>query len=59
MKKKTYTEKEKNILTSWFSYFRRLVFDQSSPVPPVSEYRGGSLSVMMDRLTDKDGNPCV
>ena len=29
---------------------RRLVFDQSSPVHPVSEYRGGGLSVTKDEV---------
>ena len=31
---------------------RRLVFDQSSPVHPVSESRGGSQSVTYERRTD-------
>ena len=39
---------KKNILK------KTLVFNQSSPVHPVSESRGGSLSV-----TEEDGNPGV
>ena len=31
---------------------RRLVFDQSSPVHPVSESRGGTLSVTKDERTE-------
>ena len=38
------------MLFSWFCYLRRFVFDQSSPVHPVSESRGGTLSV-----TEKEG----
>ena len=33
---------EKKMLSSYFCHLRRLVFDQSSPVHPVSESRGGS-----------------
>ena len=33
------------MLFSEFCQLRRLVFDQSSPVQPVSESRGGPLSV--------------
>ena len=43
-------------LSSYFSNIRNLVFDQSSPVQPVSESRGGSLSVTEE---DGEGNPRV
>ena len=33
---------------------RRLVFDQSSPVQPVSECRGGTLSVMEKEKKEKE-----
>ena len=33
------------MLFSYFCQLRRLVFDQSSLVQPVSEYRGGPLSM--------------
>ena len=36
---------EKKMLLSYFCQFRRLVFNQRSPVHPVSESRGGSTSV--------------
>ena len=46
---------EKKNLSSYFSNIRRTQYDQSSPVQPVSESRGGSTSV-----TEKDkGYPCV
>ena len=35
----------KEMLFPYFCQLRRLVFDQSSPVQPISESRGGSLSV--------------
>ena len=39
---------------------RRLVFNQSSPVHPVSESRGGGLSVTADgRRTDKRKSSCL
>ena len=38
------------MLSSQFCYFRRIVFDQSSPVLPISESRGGSRS-----RTEDDG----
>ena len=38
-------KKKKKMLSSQFSNIRRTGFDQSSPVNPVSEYRGGPLSV--------------
>ena len=39
---------------SLFCHLRRSVFDQSSPVHPVSEYRGGkvTLSVTDERRTE-------
>ena len=37
--------REKKMLLSQFCHLRRLVFNQSSPVHPVSESRGGGLSV--------------
>ena len=39
------------MLFSYFCHLRRLVFDQSSQVHPVSESRGGNLSV-----TDGEGS---
>ena len=40
----------KKVLSNYFCQLRRLVFNHSSPVHPVSESRGGSLSV-----TDGEG----
>ena len=54
--------KEKVMLSSHFSNIRRTQFDQSSPVQPVSESRGGTLSVTKNGRTDErspNGNPCV
>ena len=61
-KKITFFQEKKNkkkkkwpgekMLLSLFSNIRRTQFDQSSPVHPVSESRGDSLSVTY-------GNPCV
>ena len=38
-------KKKKKMLFPYFCQLRRLVFDQSSPLHPVSESRGGTLSV--------------
>ena len=38
---------------------RRLVFDQSSPVHPVSESRGGSMSVTDERTKDGRKSSCL
>ena len=35
-----------------FCHFRRLVFDERSPVHPVSESRGGAVSVTHVRWTE-------
>ena len=43
--KKYKKKKKKKMLFAQFCQLRRLVFDQSSPVQPISESRGGSLSV--------------
>ena len=45
------------MLSSYFYHLRRLVCDQSPPVHPATESRGGCLSVT-DKQTDKQ-NPCV
>ena len=45
------------MLSSWFSNIRNTRFDQSSPVKPISESRGGSLSVTDGGRTNR--NPCV
>ena len=56
--KKIFAEKKKQkIICSYFSNIRRPQFDQSSPVQPVSESRGGTLSVTEDGRTNR--NPCV
>ena len=39
------------MLSSYFSNIRNLVFDQSSQVQPVSEYREGTLTVTDGRRT--------
>ena len=39
---------EQNMLFSQFSHLRRLVFYKSSPVQPVSYFRGGNTSVVED-----------
>ena len=44
---------KKKIISSEFSNSRNLVFDQSSPVQPVSEYRGGDLSVTKKKKKKK------
>ena len=58
-KKKMFTEKRRK---KWYqlSFFniRSTQFDQSSPVQPVSDFRGGSKSVTKDGRTD-EGNPRV
>ena len=46
----------KNV-SSLFCYLRRLVFNQSSPVNPVSESRGGSLILIEDGGQTQDRNP--
>ena len=40
--------KKKKLLFSQFCQLVRLVFDQSSPLHPVSDFRGGSLSVTQE-----------
>ena len=40
--------KEKKMQFSKFCQLMRLVFDQSSPVKPVSDFRGGGLNVAKD-----------
>ena len=50
--------KKKLYRLSFFLHLRRLVFDQSSQVHPVSESSGGSMSVTYGGRT-KHGNPCV
>ena len=51
--------KEKKTLLSQFSNIKNMRFDQSSPVQPVSESRGGGPSVTEEDERTKDGNPCV
>ena len=46
------------MLSSQFSNMRNTRFDQSSPVQPISESRGGSTNVTQGRSPD-EGNPCV
>ena len=42
------------MLSPYFCHSRRLVFDQSSQVHPISEFRGGgTVSIMEDGRTDK------
>ena len=48
----------KKMLSSQFSNIRSTQFDQSSPVQPVSDFRGSSTSVTKDGRTD-EGNPRV
>ena len=48
-------KKKKKMLFSWFWQLRRLVFNQSSPVHPVSESRGGPLSVTDGRTDGPTG----
>ena len=45
-KKKREKKMAEKMLLCWFCQLRRIVFYQSSPVHPVSESRGGGLSVM-------------
>ena len=45
LNKKKLQKKRKKMLSSKFSHIRRTQFNQTSPVQPVSESRGGSLSV--------------
>ena len=54
-------KEEEFFLSSKFSYLRRLVFNQSAPVHPVSDSRGGPLSMtdIGQRTKEKDGNSCV
>ena len=40
------------MLLSYFCQLQRLVFDQSTPVHPVSDFRGGGLSVTDGERTD-------
>ena len=47
------------LLSSQFSNIRRTRFDQSSPVQPVSESRGGSTSVTEKENEEEEGNPRV
>ena len=47
-----FAEKKKKMLSSQFSNIRRMGFDQSSPVQPVSESRGGSLSATDGRTKE-------
>ena len=42
--------KKNQMLFSQFCHLRRLVFDQSSPVPPVSESRGGGPCLILDTI---------
>ena len=49
---------KKKMLSSQFSNIRRTRFDQSSPFQPVSESRGGSMSVTENKRTN-EGNPRV
>ena len=45
------------MLSPKFCYLGKLIFDQKSPVHPVSESMGGSTSVAEERTEDK--NSCV
>ena len=63
LKTEIFEEKKlpKKKLFSKFSQSRRIVFDQSSPVQPVSEFRGGPLSLTNKRTNERtnEGNPRV
>ena len=56
-KLKCWQKKKQQMLSSKFCHLRRLVFDQSPPVHPVSGSKGETLSVTHERT--KYGNPCV
>ena len=55
LRRKFFVEK---IQSSKFCQLRKLVFDQSSPVHPVSESRRGSTE-RHGQTEEEDGNPCV
>ena len=52
-------KRKKKLIFSLFCQMSRLVLDQSSPIHPISESRGGPLSVTNEGRRTKDGNPCV